>query len=58
MHWYGWVLIGLLVVSESYYWFVYFPRAYRDGSNHEIRDIRTYVEYLKAKYSLGSSGED
>ena len=30
----------LFLVIELAYWLIYFPRAWRDGSNREIADIR------------------
>lgn len=42
------VFFAILAVVEVYYWFVYFPRAWRDGSNREINDIRAAVLLLKS----------
>lgn len=42
-------LITALLVCQPYYWLVYFPRAWRDRSNREINDIRTYVEACRVR---------
>lgn len=41
------IAIGVIVVVEIYYWFIYFPRAWRDESNREINDIKHAVSLLK-----------
>jgi hypothetical protein len=43
-------LIVLVVVIELFYWFVYFPRAWRTGTNQEINNIRNGVKFMKRFY--------
>ena len=52
--WILWPLGAAAVLAEGWYWFVYFPRAWRDGSNSDIRSIRAYVEYLRRKRNVRS----
>jgi hypothetical protein len=42
--------IAGLVIVELYYWFVYFPRALRNGSNREINEIRNGIKFMKRFY--------
>lgn len=41
--------LAVVAVVEAYYWGVYFPRAWRDGSNEEINDLRAYFELRRRK---------
>lgn len=38
-------VITIIVLVELWYWFVLFPRMWRDESNKEVNDIKRYVEY-------------
>lgn len=52
--------MGLGLLACAYYWLVYFPCAWRDGSNREINDIKAYADYLKESHGrrLGASQSD
>jgi hypothetical protein len=45
---YFFVVIGLI---EFYYWFIYFPRAMKNGSNLEINDLAYGLKKLYGKDS-------
>lgn len=37
----------ILVPIEIYYWFIWFPKAWKNGSTREIRDLKFYADYVK-----------
>lgn len=47
------ILLGLLIagfaIGQGYYWLIYVPRAWRNGSNREINDIKAYADYLRSR---------
>jgi len=41
------IVIGSVIVLEVWYWALYFPRAWRNGSNEEINNIKWYIEWKR-----------
>jgi hypothetical protein len=41
------ILLAAFLLVEIYYWFIYFPRAWKDGSNREINDIKFLANEIK-----------
>jgi hypothetical protein len=53
------ILVGALIVVESYYWFVYVPRAWKNpGTNREIDDIRHVTFWFRRRCSLRDGPKD
>ena len=42
--------ILFLVIVELYYWFIWFPKALKDGSNREVNEIKNGVAFMKRFY--------
>lgn len=41
------IFVLAVAVIEVYYWFFWFPKAYKNGSTREIRDIKQVVASFK-----------
>jgi hypothetical protein len=44
------IFIILVVVIEFYYWFVYFPKAWRNETNQEINNIKNSTKFMQRFY--------
>ena len=35
------IFLGIIILVQVWYWFIYFPKAWRDKSNLEIENLRS-----------------
>lgn len=40
------IFFGIVAVVELYYWLIYFPRAWCDGSNEEINIMKSNLKVM------------
>ena len=50
------ILFIIFVVVELYYWFIYFPNAFKNNSNQQINDIKHYMNVMN-KYHKNMKGK-